>query len=150
MESNRSPMSWVNDDELTGLEHFGKRLKKIIGKQSVLSFAKDCNLSDASVRKYLNSGTMPGIDTVAAISAHTGCSLTWLITGEGEPHIDKTGQVSNRLPDEEIAKWWNTMTEALRVEDRINIITAFQYGGLNAVFKPDLITDNPLKPKARQ
>ncbi|EBC4876155.1 helix-turn-helix transcriptional regulator [Salmonella enterica] len=150
MESNRSHKPWVNDDEQTGLEHFGKRLKKIIGEQSVLSFAKDCKLSEASVRKYLNSGTLPGIDAVAKISAYTGYSLNWLITGEGEPHIDKTGQIGNLLSDEEIAKWWNTMTEALRVEDRINIITAFQYGGLNAVFKPDLITDNPLKPKARQ
>ncbi|MGV8001768.1 CI repressor protein [Photorhabdus temperata subsp. temperata] len=150
MESNRSPIPWGNDDEQTGVEHFGKRLKQSIGKQSVSSFARDCKLSEASVRKYLNSGTLPGIDTVAAISAHTRYSLTWLITGEGEPHIDKTGQVSNLLSDEEIVKWWNTITEALRVEDRINIITAFQYGGLNAVFKPDLITDNPLKPKARQ
>lgn len=149
VESNRSQKSWVNGDEQTGLEHFGKRLNKLIGKQSVASFARDCKLSEASVRKYLNSGTLPGIDTVAAISAHTGCSLTWLITGEGEPYIDRTGQVGNLLSDEEIAKWWNTITEALRVEDRINIITAFQYGGLNAVFKPDLITDNPLKPKVR-
>ncbi|OSY95236.1 helix-turn-helix domain-containing protein [Klebsiella michiganensis] len=150
MESNRSLKPWVNNDEHTGVEHFGQRLNQSIGHQSVASFARDCGLSEASVRKYLNSGTLPGIDAVAKISAYTGYSLTWLITGEGEPHIDKIGQVNNHLSDEEIAKWWSTMTEALRVEDKINIITAFQYGGLNAVFKPDLITDNPLKPKARQ
>lgn len=41
------------------------------------------------------------------------------------------------------------MTEVLRVEDKINLISAFQYVGLNAVFNLDLITDNPPKPKAR-
>ncbi|KXA30081.1 hypothetical protein HMPREF3197_00473 [Klebsiella pneumoniae] len=41
------------------------------------------------------------------------------------------------------------MTEAMCVEYKINIITAFQYGSLNAVFNPDLITDNSLKPETR-
>lgn len=143
MKCNNTPVWYTSNNEQTGVKNFSGRLKEVIGKQSVLSFARSCNLSAASVRKYLNSGTLPGINVVAAISANTGYSLTWLITGEGAPFSDPSLQKRQSLSDEEITRWLNTMIEALRTEDKINIITAFQYGGLNAVFRRELIAENP-------
>ena len=149
MKSNASFPQWYTNDEPTGVEHFGQRLKIVIGEQSVASFAKGCGLCDASLRKYLRSGTMPGIDRVVAISAYTNRSLTWLITGRGEPYDDKQYQEANCLTDEEVAKWWSCIADALTIDEKIRIIAAFKQGGLSALFKPDLITSTQNKPKDR-
>lgn len=85
MESYQNKMTWGEPPLPKGPEHFGERLKTVIGKQSVASFARDCGVSEASMRKYLKTNTLPGIDSVAMIAACTGRSLTWLITGEGDP-----------------------------------------------------------------
>ncbi|MEB7886247.1 CI repressor protein [Serratia fonticola] len=149
MKSNASHPQWCTNGAPTGVEHFGQRLKSVIGEQSVSSFAKGCGLCEASLRKYLKSGTMPGIDRVAAISAHTGRSLNWLITGKGDEFKDKHSQDTNRLSDEEISKWLGCIADALTVDDKIRIVAAFKQGGLSALFKPDLITSTQNKPKDR-
>lgn len=149
MRSNASFPPWYPNSESTGVKHFGKRLQSVIGKQSVASFAKECGLCEASLRKYLKLGTMPGIDRVAAISAYSGRSLTWLITGEGEEYKDKQSQDASHLSDECIAKWWGCISDALAVEDKNRIIAAFKLGGLSALFKPDLIISKPNESKGR-
>lgn len=138
MESHQNKMTWGEPSLPKGPEHFGERLKTVIGKQSVASFARDCGVSEASMRKYLKAGTVPGIDSAAIIAACTGRSLSWLITGEGEPFTDNAKQKC--FSEEEIKKWWNQIFEALNVEERSKITLAFQRGGLNAVFSPEVIT----------
>ncbi|WP_337264561.1 MULTISPECIES: helix-turn-helix domain-containing protein [unclassified Serratia (in: enterobacteria)] len=132
-----------------GVENFGKRLESVMGNESIASFARECHVSAATVRKYLKAGTLPGIDNILAISEHTGRSLTWLISGEGEEYSDKQSQDANRLSDEEIAKWWCCISDALTSDDKIRVIAAFKQGGLNALFKPDLIIGPLNKPKGR-
>ncbi len=44
MRSNDSFPPWYSNSEPTGVEHFGQRLKSVIGEQSVASFAKGCGL----------------------------------------------------------------------------------------------------------
>ena len=138
MKSNHSQLSWGERPIPKGPEHFGERLKAVIGKQSVASFARDCGVSEASMRKYLKTGTEPGIDSVAMIAACTGRSLTWLITGEGDPFADNAKQ--KRISEEEIKKWWTLIFDALDTEDKSSVIMAFQQGGLNAVFSPEIMT----------
>lgn len=70
---NVSPFGLVSSQK-SSIEHLSRLLLEY------------CRLSDASVRKYLNSGTLLGIDIVAAISKHTACSLSWLITREVSKH----------------------------------------------------------------
>tara|TARA_R110002012_G_scaffold309795_1_gene517074 strand:- start:584 stop:1087 length:504 start_codon:yes stop_codon:yes gene_type:complete len=62
---------------------FGARLKEAIGQRSVLSFAKECGISDSLVRKYL-AGSLPGLDKALVMARTLGVSLEWLATGEGE------------------------------------------------------------------
>ncbi len=138
MESYQNKMNWGEPPLPKGPEHFGERLKTVIGKQSVASFARDCGVSEASMRKYLKTDTVPGIDSVAMIATCTGRSLTWLITGEGDPFTDNVKQ--KRFSDEEIKKWWNLIFDALDTENKSSVIMAFQQGGLNAVFSPAIIT----------
>jgi phage repressor protein C with HTH and peptisase S24 domain len=65
------------------IEGFSIRLKELIGGESVLSFARKCEIPESSLRNYLN-GRVPGIDIAAKISSSTGSSLEWLISGQGE------------------------------------------------------------------
>ncbi|MFZ4171118.1 helix-turn-helix domain-containing protein [Enterobacter ludwigii] len=141
MESYQNKMTWGEPPLPKGPEHFGERLKTVIGKQSVASFARDCGVSEASMRKYLKTDTVPGIDSVAMIAAYTGRSLTWLIMGEGDPFSDNAKQ--ERLSEEDIKKWWSLIFEALDAENKTKIIQAFQQGGLSAVFNPSLTTSKP-------
>lgn len=90
------------------------------------------------MRKYLKTDTVPGIDSVAMIAACTGRSLTWLITGEGDPFTDNAKQ--KRFSEEETKKWWTLIFDALDTEDKSSVIMAFQQGGLNAVFSPEIMT----------
>ncbi|CAI2492312.1 Uncharacterised protein [Serratia fonticola] len=149
MKSNTPVLPWNQQESLVGVEHFGKRLKQAIGNELIASFARKCEISEASVRKYLKGGMLPGIDIAEKISANTGRSLTWLITGEGEEYKDKQSQDTNRLSDEEIAKWLGCIADALTADDKIRIVAAFKQGGLSALFKPELITSTQNKPKGR-
>lgn len=71
---------------------FKARLAEAIGSRSVLSFAKECGMSDSLVRKYL-AGTLPGLDKVVVMAHVAGVSVQWLATGKevpplGQPQID--------------------------------------------------------------
>ena len=138
MESYQNKMTWGEPPLSKGHDHFGERLIPVIGQPSVASFARDCGVSEASMRKYLKTDTVPGIDSVAMIAACTGRSLTWLITGEGVPFTDNAKQ--KRFSEEETKKWWTLIFDALDTEDKSSVIMAFQQGGLNAVFSPEIMT----------
>ncbi|ATF90970.1 Bacteriophage CI repressor helix-turn-helix domain [Cedecea neteri] len=145
MESYQNNMTWGEPPLPKGPEHFGERLKTVIGKQSVASFSRDCGVSEASMRKYLKTDTVPGIDSVAMIASCTGRSLTWLITGEGDPFTDNARQ--EHFSEEDIKKWWGLIFDALDVENKTKIIHAFQQGGLSSVFHPSLATSKAVKIK---
>jgi len=71
-----------SDSELA--REFGARLRQAIGSRSVLSFAKECGISDSLVRKYL-AGSLPGLDKALVMARVAGVSLEWLATGHGNP-----------------------------------------------------------------
>ena len=81
-QSSRSMSLWNNPDSSLGITGFKDRLKILIGKNSVRSFASECGISDATIRKYLSGQSLPGIDKIEAIVKYTGCSLEWLVTGK--------------------------------------------------------------------
>lgn len=78
-------MTWDTDG-------FVDRLRELIGGESVLSFARMCEIPESSLRNYLN-GRIPGIDIVSKISVATGSSIEWLISGRGS----KSGTAQSQL-----------------------------------------------------
>lgn len=135
---------WPQYESLVGVEHFGERLKETMGDESITSFARGCNISEAAIRKYLKAGTLPGIENTAAISKYTGKSLSWLITGVEDTNGSATSDsLSEHLTNEEIVKWWGCISDALTVDEKIRIIAAFKQGGLQALFMSTLITGQP-------
>ena len=67
-------------------ETFADRLKVLIGDQSANSFAREVDIGESSLRKYL-AGATPGIDKVAQIARIKDVTLDWLINGK-EPNKD--------------------------------------------------------------
>jgi phage repressor protein C with HTH and peptisase S24 domain len=61
-------------------ETFADRLKELIGDRPANRFAREVNIGESLLRKYL-AGAIPGIDKVAQISEATGASVDWLVTG---------------------------------------------------------------------
>ena len=57
------------------------RIRKIIGSESIISFAKKCGLTESVIRSYL-SGTVPSATNALAISRAAHVSLEWLIAGD--------------------------------------------------------------------
>lgn len=142
--------SWPQPQSLKGVEHFGKRLESVMGTEPIASFARGCHISPAIVRKYLKAGTLPGIDNIVAIAAYTGKSLSWLITGvEGSNASNTSDSPPVPLTEEEIARWWGCISDALTIDDKIRIIAAFKQGGLQALFVPTLVSNKTSQPNSR-
>lgn len=62
-------------------EGFSRRLKDLIGPDSVRSFSRLTGIGSTTLQKYLD-GAVPGLDKAARIAAARGVSLEWLATGE--------------------------------------------------------------------
>ena len=85
---------------------FSERLKKIIGEQSVRSFARASGVDDKSIRKYLAGTAEPTLKNLLKLSEASGVTVQWLATGEeptNEPvedkGIQKTIELLSKLPD---------------------------------------------------
>ena len=118
------------------IKRFGERLKAAIGKESVNSFAKRCGISEATIRKYMNGNTYPGIDKMHALSESTGKSISWLISGETEEFVKK-----DEVPDGELIKWWGIIFESLNNHEKQMIISQYQRHGVSALFS-DVLASN--------
>ncbi|NJD39494.1 MAG: helix-turn-helix transcriptional regulator [Geobacter sp.] len=70
-----------SEKELGG---FPSRLQQVVGERSVRSFASDCGMSDTVVRQYLSGKSEPTRPAIIAIARVSGCSIDWLMTGEGK------------------------------------------------------------------
>lgn len=130
-----------NPQPTIGVKQFGERLKTAIGDKRVSSISKCCGLSEAAIRKYLKNGSLPCIDKAAAISEATGTSLVWLITGAGSQYQDDKQLKTAHLSEEEFNKWWGTIADALRPEEKFAVVSTFKQGGLKALFSTELLSD---------
>nr|ELR5115163.1 helix-turn-helix domain-containing protein [Providencia stuartii] len=133
------PMSqWKNPDSSLGITGFKDRLNTLIDKNSIRSFASECGISDATIRKYLSGQSLPGIDKIEAIVKYTGCSLEWLVTGKGT----QQPAPPNNVTPKEIEASWDYIFKSLTLEEKHRVISTFNRGGLQALFAEDIL-DTP-------
>jgi chromosome partitioning protein len=71
---------------------FGYRLKEAFGGAQNKEIAHRLGLSNSAITTYM-SGRIPPPETLVKISRLTGCSIHWLITGEGPKSVGSTGRV---------------------------------------------------------
>jgi phage repressor protein C with HTH and peptisase S24 domain len=83
---NREPA--VTDDSSSS---FVARLRLLVGEDSVAAFARKCGIGESLMRSYL-LGSDPGRQNVEKIWKGSGCSIKWLMTGEG-PMYEEAAQV---------------------------------------------------------
>lgn len=63
-------------------EAFGARIREAIGHESTNSFAKRCEVPEATMRGYFK-GKFPGADKALRIADEAGVNFEWLISGRG-------------------------------------------------------------------
>jgi len=66
---------------------FWERLQEAFNYANAPEIAKKLDLERQAVYKW-REGNLPSLDTLLAINRVTGCSLHWLITGEGERKVE--------------------------------------------------------------
>jgi phage repressor protein C with HTH and peptisase S24 domain len=93
------PGTFKSDPEL---ESFAARLKSVIADESVRSFARRCDLSETSVRKYLGAIADPARSILVNMAKAGGVSVEWLATGQGPREPDGEAQTAAppSLPEE--------------------------------------------------
>jgi phage repressor protein C with HTH and peptisase S24 domain len=62
---------------------FRKRLGELIGKQRPFSWAVKAGIPKPTFRKYWVDGVIPKTEYLLKIAEFTGCTVDWLLTGEG-------------------------------------------------------------------
>lgn len=73
---------------------FSERLDLALAGRSVLSFSKECGISDSLLRKYLAS-SLPGTDNLVAIARAAKVSIAWLAAGEGPMRLTEEAESSD-------------------------------------------------------
>ncbi len=91
------------------VEHFSGRLETAMKGQSVRSFARDANVSETVIRKYLSGETTPNLERLAAIASAANVRMEWLATGEEPKKTCTASTISAELSGEFFKYWHNEM-----------------------------------------
>lgn len=67
-------------------KEFVSRLKKLMGEDSTLRFAKRCGIDEGSMRKYLEGKSLPGLLNAKKIADAEGVSIDWLAGSDNNPN----------------------------------------------------------------
>jgi hypothetical protein len=71
------------------LGKFKDRLQFLIGDARPYAWCKDVGIEKGLFQYYWQKEKIPKYENLIKIKNHTGCSLDWLMTGEGEPYPDR-------------------------------------------------------------
>lgn len=65
------------------LSLFAARVREVVGETSVRAFAREAQIDEKSLRKYLEGTGEPGLANLRRLAARGGVTVEWLATGEG-------------------------------------------------------------------
>jgi phage repressor protein C with HTH and peptisase S24 domain len=80
-----------------GIGLFSERLIYLIGDESVRSFGRRVEISDGTLRKYLQHNTEPSLSRLVRIAHECGVTIEWLATGEGKTYLSDDDSDSNSI-----------------------------------------------------
>lgn len=121
---------WLLNSE-TKLQGFKERLSLLIGAEQPFAWASRIGIPGATFNRMWNDGTAPKADHLATISKATGCSIDWLLTGEGDM---RRGLVEYPLGE--------TLKNGDILSDTVQVATATAPPGVNGI-EPTKVTDQP-------
>ena len=67
---------------------FTKRLREVLSKKSIRGLAKECDVSEGSLRRYLKGESDPSLQNVIAIARAANVSVAWLVGESDDPGGD--------------------------------------------------------------
>ena len=73
-----------------GLKNIGERIKYIRGSLTQPEFGKKLGVGRNNVYTWESNKSMPLSDTLFRIYKEYGVNINWLLSGEGEPYIEKS------------------------------------------------------------
>jgi hypothetical protein len=112
-----------------------KKLRDLIGEQSVKSWAEEHDLSGQTVHEWIKHDRRPGFSSMKALVAATGYSKEWWLSGEETPPEVE----ANRLISEPIKDPYATPTPAKIPNPPSNI-------NVDALVQAICVTFNTAKP----
>ena len=71
------------------LKSFKERLQYLIGETKPYAWCKAVGIEKGLFQYYWQKEKIPKYENLIKIRNHTGCSLDWLMTGDGEPYPDR-------------------------------------------------------------
>lgn len=84
-----------NSSALTD-KHFGARLKTAFKNASQAEIARQLEITEAGVSKYLK-GSVPPPKMLLRISVLTNCSVDWLLTGNNPPDLSLESLIERKI-----------------------------------------------------
>lgn len=108
------------DVEFFSLSSFGDRLKEAYETSEIPALARKLGVTYQAAKNYVE-GRIPSVEKLIDISRSTGCSIDWLLTGEGEKYRSKLRKFDlelsvERHPD----SWLDVINEWYEFEGRPN------------------------------
>lgn len=79
----------------SGLKTFKDRLRFLIGDSKPYAWCKQVGIEKGLFQYYWQKEKIPKYDNLIKIRNYTGCSLDWLMTGEGEPFPDRIEDIDS-------------------------------------------------------
>lgn len=124
-----------------GINRFPDRLKeamKTAGIPSNNQLAKNTELSEATIRKYLKGETYPTLDRLASLADACGCSLSWLATGDGGKEGFELNKNENRAHnnEKEVSEVENILSY-LTKEQKVKFLRVIYTKGIAAILSLD-------------
>ncbi len=72
---------------------FKDRLKTLMGDEKPYAWCRKVQIEKGLFQYYWQKGKIPKYENLLKIRNYTGCSLDWLMTGEGDPYPDRVESV---------------------------------------------------------
>lgn len=124
-----------------GINRFSDRLKeamKTAGIPSNNQLAKDTELSEATIRKYLKGETFPTLDRLALLADACGCSLAWLASGDGDIECDAKNKDETLVHNDEskVSEVENILSY-LTYEQKVKFLRVIYTKGIAAILSLD-------------
>lgn len=114
-------------------EGFGRRLAEAMAPEKITAFAARVGVSQGIVSKYVRAGGTAGprLDIVAKMADGLGCSIDWLVSGNGDGPDANRGFVKVPRFDATLAAGAGSWNEGRRRLDDIPFTAAFLQKRLN-------------------
>ncbi|MGE4501945.1 MAG: helix-turn-helix domain-containing protein [Thiomicrospira sp.] len=85
----------ITEDEKKG---FANRLSSLLDHRGLNQFAKECGLSEGTIRNILKNAALPRLDNLISMANAAGVTVEWLATGRGAKTYEGTDSQAVSLP----------------------------------------------------